>query len=217
MPPEFARFELANLTPAECYDLLTAVVVPRPIAMISTLSGSGQANLAPFSFFMIGGVNPPSLIFSASASKTGLEKDSLRYVRETGEFTVNLVTRDMAPAMFATGSDTPNAADDWALTGLTPMASERIKPARIAESPLQMECKLFDVIHHGYGSGAARYVIGEVLLMHAADLCTTGGKLDPKRVLPLARLGGSDYLDLADGAILNLERPTTPAGTSLRG
>ena len=187
------------MPPAEAYALLTRVVSPRPIAFVSTLSAEGVPNLAPFSFFMAGGSNPPSVCYSPVLDGRGEEKDSLRNVRETGEFTVNTVDRRMATGMNAASAALGPEESEWGPSGFTPLASEVVKPARVRESLAQMECRLFTVVSHGDGPTAARYVIGEVLRLHLAE-----GAFET-----IARLGGADYLDTATGRRFDLRRPVT--------
>src|SRR5688500_18521904 len=130
----FVSIEPGSLTPRQMYDLLVGVIQPRPIAFVSTMSSGGQENLAPFSFFMAGGANPPSLMYSPSLNAKGEPKDSLRNVEETGEFVVNIVTRTLADAMNATSFDYPASFSEWVVSGLTPMESEVVRPRRVMES-----------------------------------------------------------------------------------
>ena len=193
-----ATHRLDEMPPGEAYALLTRVVQPRPIALVSTLSLAGVPNLAPFSFFMAGGSNPPSVCYSPTLNGEGEEKDSLRNVRETGEFVVNTVHRAMADGMNAASASLGPGESEWSLTGFTALASELVRPARVAESLAQLECRLFEVIAHGDGPTAARYVIGEVVRLH----------LDEAAFETIARLGGKDYLDTATGRTFALNRPT---------
>lgn len=188
---------LDELPPAEAYALLTAVVQPRPIAFVSTVSPSGVPNLAPFSFFMAGGSAPPSVCFSPVLSGGGVEKDSLRNVRETGEFVVNTVDRSMAEGMNATSAALGPEESEWELSGFTPLASETVRPSRVAESLAQMECRLFTIVEHGHGPTAARYMIGEVLRLHRRDAAFT----------TIARMGGPQYIDSSTGEQFGLQRP----------
>ncbi len=188
---------LDEMPPAEAYTLLTRVVQPRPIAFVSTLSASGVANLAPFSFFMAGGSNPPSLCFSPVLGSGGVEKDTLRNVRETGEFTINAVDRAMAVGMNATSAPFGPDESEWGPSGFTPLASEIVQPARVAESPAQLECRLFAIVEHGSGPTAARYVMGEVVRLHLRT-----GTFET-----ISRLGGAEYLDTETGERFGLSRP----------
>lgn len=186
------------MPPAEAYSLLTSIVQPRPIAFVSTISADGVLNLAPFSFFMAGGSNPPSVCYSPVLNGGGLEKDSLRNVRETREFVVNTVDRTMAEGMNAASAPLAPHESEWDVAGFTPLASELVRPPRVAESHAQLECRLFDVVAHGEGPTAARYVIGEVVRLHLrVDVFET-----------IARMGGSEYFDTATGERFRLIRPS---------
>ena len=189
---------LDEMPPNEAYALLTRVVQPRPIAFVSTVSLTGVHNLAPFSFFMAGGSNPPSVCFSPVLSGGGVEKDTLRNIRDTEEFVVNTVDRTMAQGMNATSASLQPHESEWDLAGFTPQPSELVRPPRVAESLAQMECRLFEIVPHGEGPTAARYVIGEVLRLHLkADGFGT-----------IARMGGPDYIDSATGERFSIQRPT---------
>jgi flavin reductase (DIM6/NTAB) family NADH-FMN oxidoreductase RutF len=190
--------DFATQSAGENYSLLSNLVVPRPIALVSTISADGVPNLAPFSFFMIGGANPPSLMFSPVIANNQAEKDTLRNIRETGEFVVNLVHFDIRDGMNqASGNHAPDVSE-WEVAGLTPLPSDRVKPARVMESHVQFECKLFAIVNHGTAPGAGRYVIGEILLAHVEQ---------ESDFQPISRLGGPDYLDLASGERFSLDRP----------
>ena len=127
----------------------------------------------------------------------GVEKDTLRNVRETGEFTINAVDRAMADGMNATSASFGPEESEWGPSGFTPLASELVRPARVAESPAQMECRLFTIIEHGDGPTAARYVVGEVVRLHVRE----------DAYETIARLGGPEYLDTGTGERFGLRRP----------
>jgi flavin reductase (DIM6/NTAB) family NADH-FMN oxidoreductase RutF len=208
MPPPISvrTFDLREETPLMAYRLLTSAVVPRPIAFVSTVSKDGVANLAPFSFFMVGGANPPSLMVAPTLNGRQEEKDSLRNIRDTGEFVVNTVHRAMANGMNEASAALPSDQSEWPRTGFTPVPSSLVKPPRVAESLIQLECRLFQVINHGEGPIAARYVLGEVVLMHVDESLWDGEKMRPAELI--SRLGGAEYLDLADGSRFEMERPS---------
>ncbi|RYG49392.1 flavin reductase family protein [bacterium] len=189
----FVRLE--EVSPGEAYRLLADAVVPRPIALVSTLSPVGVANLAPFSFFGVGGSNPPSLVFSPTLNGRGEEKDTLRNIRATGEYVIHLVDRSIVGGMNATSAAYHPHESEWPDSGFTPIAAQSVAPPIIAEAGAAFECRLVTIVEHGEGPAAARYVIGEVLVMH-------GGP-----VAALARLGGSAYMDMADTPTFELDRP----------
>lgn len=175
---------------AQLYDLLCASVVPRPIALVTTISSDGDFNIAPFSFYTVGGTNPPSLCFSVTLDMRGEEKQTLRNIRNTRQFTVHQVVRDMGTAMAATA----DAVNDLSRIGLTLLPGESVGTARVLDSPLAFECALHDVIEHGSGPGAARYVIGTVLRIFVSG---------PKSAI-IARVAGKRYLDIETGEIFEI-------------
>ena len=215
MTREHRTFDLADLSVGKRYDLLSGLVVPRPIAFVSTVDKEGRPNLAPFSYFMVGGVNPPSVVFCPVLDKRGEPKDSLRNIRETGEFVVNLVTREMAGGMNEASFPYPEGSHEWNASGFSMLKSRSVKPARVAESPVQFECRLFQIVSHGEGPSASAYVIGEVLTAHIDPrLVDEQGGL-AERFKPIARLGGTGYIDLEIGKVFELARPKGPADSSL--
>ncbi len=173
------------------YKILTSVVVPRPIAWVSTRSAEGVDNLAPHSFFTVSCVDPPMVQFTSVGVK-----DSLRNVRATGEFVVCMATEPMFEQVNATGTDFPSDVSELATVGLTPEPSLRVKPSRIAESPVALECKL----HAAITLGDSTVVIGRVL--HAAidkAVWADDGRLPAiERLRPLARLGRDEWSTIGE-------------------
>ena len=205
---EFVQIDADQITPRESYALLLACVAPRPIAFVSTLSPHGSPNLAPFSFFMAGGANPPSVVFSPTASRTGEPKDSLRNIEATGEYVINVVTYAMREGMNETSPEYPYGVDEWVKSGFTSAPSIKILPPRVLESPLAMECRLFQAVPHGAGPSAAVYVIGEVVCFHIARaLLTEAGSVDPARVDYIARMSGDWYARANVDAMFEMTRP----------
>lgn len=203
MSREFVTVPMDTLTSLEAYNLLASTVVPRPIAFVSTCNSAGVPNLAPFSFFMVGGANPPSVMYSPTLNKNGEPKDSLRNVLDTGEFVINSVHPEMAEGMNAASFEFESHLSEWDVAGLTPLPSVSVRPPRVLESRVQFECKLFQVVEHGSGPNAARYVIGEILYAHIDKLLAA----TPENIDTLARLGGAGYLDLAQLLVFDLVRP----------
>lgn len=211
----FVSLNLDELRVRERYAILVSAVAPRPIAFVSTISADGVPNLAPFSFFMAGGSNPPSVMFAPALNKSGEPKDSLRNVLDTGEFVVNSVTRAMAPGLNETSFDFPPHFDEWSVSGFSQLPSELVKPTRVAESPIHMECRLFQVLAHGEGNGAARYVVGEVVRMHVAHHIWTGSGISADLYRPLSRMGGPNYLDTGALEVFPMPRPSAPPDSSV--
>jgi flavin reductase (DIM6/NTAB) family NADH-FMN oxidoreductase RutF len=173
------------------YKILTSVVVPRPIAWVSTRSADGVDNLAPHSFFTVSCVEPPMVQFTSVGVK-----DSLRNVRATGEFVVCMATEPMFEQVNATGTDFPSEVSELAAVGLTPEPSLRVKPPRIAESPVALECRL----HAAITLGDSTIVIGRVL--HASideAVWADDGRLPAiERLRPLARLGRDEWSTIGE-------------------
>jgi flavin reductase (DIM6/NTAB) family NADH-FMN oxidoreductase RutF len=208
VPEAFFSSRPADLSPNSAYELLTSIVQPRPIAFVSTLSTEGVPNLAPFSFYMVGGTNPPSLMISPVLGAGGRKKDSLRNIEETGEFVVCALHREMADGMNRASYAFDSEESEWDVCGFTPLASKVVKPMRVEESLAQFECRLFQVVEHGTEAGAARYVIGEVVMIHLAQEIWRDGALHLSGIRPISRMGGSEYLDTAAMEVFSLERPT---------
>lgn len=175
---------------------LKSCVVPRPIGWISTLSRSGKTNLAPFSQFNIAGFEPGYVLFCAGGQHPdGHRKDTLINIEETGEFVYNMATYDLREAVTKTAQAIDSSVDEMALAGLTPEPSRLVKPFRVGESPISMECKYYTTINlpgHTWRTNHA-IVVGLVLGVHIKDEFITDGKIDVAKIRPLARLGYTDY------------------------
>ena len=139
----------ADLSSGSLYDLLTAAIAPRPIALVSTISADGQANLAPFSFFMLGGIDPPSVCFSPTLGREGAPKHTLLNIESTREFVVNLVDRPLIHAMNEASFNFPRHVDEAVEVGLDMAPSELVRPSRVATSPMALECKVVEIVAHG--------------------------------------------------------------------
>ena len=188
--------------------LLTAIA-PRPIAFASTISGSGIANLSPFSCFNVFGVNPSTLIFSPSRSgRTNELKDTYLNIKEVPEVVINVVTYQMVEQVNLASTEFPPEVNEFYKSGFTPIASEKIKPYRVKESPVQIECKVRQVIETGTGSGAANLVICEVLLIHIDDkVLDKTGMIDTRKLNLVGRMGADYYVKASGQALFTLEKP----------
>jgi flavin reductase (DIM6/NTAB) family NADH-FMN oxidoreductase RutF len=207
MPESFVSVDLSELSPREAYSLLVEAVIPRPIAFVSTISAGGVPNLAPFSFFMMGGASPPSVAYSPTLNRDGRPKDSLRNVEETGEFVINTVHREIAEEMNRTSASYPSEVSEWDHSELSPIPSDLVRPMRVAQSLVQFECKVFQIVRHGSGPTSAAYVIGEVVRAHYASELFEEGKIRHGAIQLLGRVGRAGYLDLADSPTFDMERP----------
>ena len=187
------HIDVVSANVVEVYQLLVGAVTPRPIAWVATLSPSGVVNLAPFSFFNAFGANPPIVVFSPTLRRDGSKKDTLINLESLGEFVVNVATAPLAEKVNLTSAEIPASDSEVSLAKLTTLPSVKVKPPRIAESPVNFECKVRQIIPCGTGPIAANLVIGEVLMMHIADeVLDEKGRIDPRKLQTVARLG-SDF------------------------
>ena len=173
-----------------------ACVVPRPIGWISTISRDGVHNLAPYSQFQSLGHNPPYVMFAADPNSLGKRKDTVINAEETGEFVYNMATYDLREAVNRSATEVPPEVDEFELAGVTKAPSILVKPCRVAESPVQLECRYHQTLRlPGKGNiTAVDIVIGRVVLIHIKDeVIGPDGRLDVARIRPLARLGYYDY------------------------
>jgi flavin reductase (DIM6/NTAB) family NADH-FMN oxidoreductase RutF len=171
-------------------------VVPRPIGWISTISPDGVHNLAPYSQFQNLTFDPPYVMFAANQNTRGMRKDTVVNAEQTGEFVYNMATYDLREAVNLSGTEVPPEVDEFELAGLTKAPSIRVKPCRVAESPVQFECHYHQTIRlPGNGiMGTVDIVIGRVVLVHIKDeVIGPDGRLDILRIRPLGRLGYYDY------------------------
>jgi len=190
----------------DVYRFLISAVVPRPIAFVSTVSAAGRTNLAPFSYFNAISSEPP-LVTIAISDRGDDPKDTLRNIRETNEFVVNVVSEPLLDAMVHTAGEWPRSTSEFGASGLTPVASERVRPPYVAESPLQLEC----VLHREIPLGNSILVVGEVILGRVRDDVMVDGRVDPAKLAPIGRLGGELYAAL--GPVLKRARPKVSRDT----
>lgn len=190
----------------DVYKLMVGVIVPRPIAFVSTIGADGVRNLAPFSFFTAVSANPPVICFSPMVrGGGGGRKDTLHNIEATGEFVLNVVSEDFAQQMNACSGDYPPEVDEFAVSGLTPLPSDLVKPARVGESKVNMECRLVQVVHVSPKPLGGSLVLGEVLRFHVADELFDNFRIDPDVLRPIGRMGGPTYTRTTDR--FNMERP----------
>jgi flavin reductase (DIM6/NTAB) family NADH-FMN oxidoreductase RutF len=182
------------------YKILIGSVVPRPIGWISSIDEGGRPNLAPFSFFNVVCANPPHVLFCPMIRGTDRKpKDTLRNVRSTGEFVVNIVTEVLAEAMNLTSTELPAEINEFEMSGLTAQPSTTVKPPRVAESPIHFECKVATIFDFGDQPGSGSVVIGRVTHIHVRDdVLIETDKIDLDKLRPIGRLAGSGYCRVAD-------------------
>jgi flavin reductase (DIM6/NTAB) family NADH-FMN oxidoreductase RutF len=196
-------FNPAECQPRQMYKLMTGMIVPRPVALVSTISREGVVNLAPFSFFCGVGSVPPTVLFCpslrAGATDGSVEpKDTLRNIEETGEFVINVVSEAIAAAANASSAEVPPQVDEFVLSGLTPIASVAVRPPRVAESPAQMECKLLQIIYTGHAPGSGVIVLGEVLRFHLRENLFDDFRVDPVGLDAVGRMAGNTWVRTRD-------------------
>jgi len=170
--------------------------VPRPIGWISTMNAEGIHNLAPYSQFQMVNSECPYVMVGCGPHRTGRRKDTVTNIEETGEFVYNMATYDLRLAMNASAAELPPEEDEFVVAGLTKAPSLRVKPCRVAESPVQMECRYYQTIRlPGYTPAqSVDMIIGKVVLIHIKDeVIDADGKVDIVKIRPLARLGYQDY------------------------
>jgi len=200
------QIEVKHADPQTVYKALIGVVNPRPIAWVTSVDALGRVNLAPFSFFNAFGASPPVVIFSPVVRRDGGFKDTLLNVQATGEFVLNAAVESLSEQVNQTSRELPHGENEAEQAGLRLVPSVLVRPPRVADSPVQMECKLLQVLPIGSGPGAANLVIGEVLLFHIDDaVLDDRGQVDPRKLRTIARLGGDTYCRSTD--LFEMHRP----------
>jgi flavin reductase (DIM6/NTAB) family NADH-FMN oxidoreductase RutF len=194
------NFSPSDLPHKELYNLILNAVGPRPIAWVSSLSASGQPNLAPFSFFNCVCVSPPLLAFAVGlrppkqANSTGGEpKDTLRNIRETKEFVISIVTYDLAEAMNRTSGEYDASINEFDLAQIASAPSQVVKAPRVAASPVNFECRLYQILDFSPAPTGSSLVIGEIVSIHVDEAHMKDGKLDRDSLDLIGRMGGIQY------------------------
>lgn len=178
----------------DMHRLYLSFVQPRPIAWVSTVCRNGKPNLAPFSFYNMVSANPPVVLFSPALNRAGDAKDTLANIRETGEFVIATVTEHNAKAMNETSTEHPRGVNEFELAGLTSLPATRVRPALVKESPVNIECRMRQIIQLGTENGAGNVVMGDVLVVHVDEsVLAADGTCDPDKLLALGRMGGHMY------------------------
>lgn len=198
----------------EFYRILLSAVAPRPIAWVSTISADGRPNLAPFSFFNVVSAQPPLLGFSPALRRLEqghVSKDTLRNIRETREFAINIVTFAVAEAMNLTSGEYEPSVNEFELAKLTIRPSQRVRPPQVAESPLSFECKLYQIMDFGTEAPSGSFVIGEVVAVHVSDDVLKEGRLDPGALDLVGRMSGAQYCRTTER--FELDRPRVAGKT----
>jgi flavin reductase (DIM6/NTAB) family NADH-FMN oxidoreductase RutF len=207
-------FTPSDLPIPKIHQLLLGSIGPRPICFASTIDKQGNRNLAPFSFFNVFSANPPILVFSpARSGRTGETKHTHDNVKEVAEVVINVVTYDMVQQMSLASSPYPKGVDEFIKTGFTPLESELVKPYRVKESPVQLECTVENVIELGQGGGAGNLIICKVVKIHIDEnMMNEAGQIDQTKIDLVARMGGDWYCRANGDAIFELQKPLTTCG-----
>ncbi len=203
-----------ELTVQRLHQLLLGAIGPRPIAFASTLDADGNANLAPFSFFNVFSANPPILVFSpARSGRTGQSKDTFNNAKAIPEVVINVVNYNMVHQMSLASSPYAPGIDEFIKAGFTPLASEKVAPYRVAQAPVQFECKVNQIIELGQEGGAGNLIICEVVQLHIQEeLLNENGLIDQHKIDLVARMGGDWYCRANSAAMFEIKKPITTCG-----
>jgi flavin reductase (DIM6/NTAB) family NADH-FMN oxidoreductase RutF len=202
---------------AQLHQYLLGSVSPRPICFASTVNTAGEVNLSPYSFFNVFGSNPTTLVFSPSRKvRDNTIKHTLENIYETKEVVINVVNYAMVQQMSLSSCEYPRGVDEFVKAGFTKLPSEKVKAPRVAESPVQMECKVRDIIETGTEGGAGNLVICEVLVMHINDaVLNEHNQIDPNKIDLVARMGGDFYCRASGAALFTVPKPNTELGIGI--
>jgi flavin reductase (DIM6/NTAB) family NADH-FMN oxidoreductase RutF len=184
-----------TLSAEESYRLMTGVVVPRPVAWVTTLSAAGGVNLAPFSTFTFVSPKPPMLAFSVGR-KGGAYKDTAQNILANEDYVVHIADRPLIEAVHASAVEYPAEVSETEMLGLVTVPSLHVRPPRVAAAPIAMECRLRQCLE--FGETRSRLIVGEVVAFHFRDGLLKGGKIDTKALDPICRLAGPNYATLGE-------------------
>lgn len=203
----------SDLTTTELQNYLQYAIAPRPICFVSTIDKQGNVNLSPFSFFNLFSINPPICIFSPSRRvRDNTTKHSLENILEVPECVINVVNYNMVRQTSLASVEYPKGINEFIKAGFTPLASELVKPPRVAESPVQMECIIKQVIPLGEHAGAGNLVMAEIKRIHIReDILSDSGGIDQEKIDLVARLGGDWYCRASDN-LFKVEKPVRTLG-----
>jgi len=201
----------------QLHQYMVGAVSPRPICFASTVDKDGNVNLSPYSFFNMFGSNPATLIFGATRRlRNNTNKNTLENVLETNEVVINVVNYNMVQQMSLSSCEYPKGVDEFVKAGFTKLPSEKVKPPRVAESPVQMECRVKQVIETGSEGGAGNLIICEILVMHINDaVLNEQQQIDPHKIDLVARMGGDYYCRASGDAVFAVPKPNTALGIGI--
>lgn len=208
------HFDPKELSIPQVHQLLLGAVGPRPIAFASTIDLEGNHNLSPFSFFNVFSANPPILVFSpARSGRTGATKDTYENVKAVPEVVINIVNMDIVQQVSLSSSPYASDVDEFVKAGFTALDSDLIKPKRVGESPVQLECKVIEIKELGTDGGAGNLVICEVIKIHVAEeVINEKGQIDQHKINLVARMGGNWYCHANEVSMFEVAKPLTTIG-----
>jgi flavin reductase (DIM6/NTAB) family NADH-FMN oxidoreductase RutF len=211
------KINLSDLSIAERMHYLQTAIAPRPIALASTIDASGNVNLSPFSFFNLFSANPPIVIFSpARRGRDNTTKHTLQNILEVPEVVINIVDFAMVQQVSLSSCEFPKGINEFDKAGFTAIASAYIKPPRVKESKIQLECKVNEVKSLGEEGGAGQLVIAEVIAMHIDErILNAENKIDQTKINHVARLGGDWYCKVDTTNLFEVEKPNTKLGIGI--
>ncbi len=204
----------SEIKTAQLHAYLLGSIAPRPICFASTIDKDGNANLSPFSFFNVFGSKPPILIFSpARRVRDNSIKHTLENVYDTQEVVINVVNYNIVQQMSLASCEYAKNVDEFVKAGFTPIKSDMVKPFRVKESPVQLECRVMKVMEMGKEGGAANLIICEVLCMHINDeVLNENGQIDPHKIDLVARMGADYYCRASGSAVFEVPKPNMQLG-----
>ncbi|MBK8226059.1 MAG: flavin reductase family protein [Flavobacteriales bacterium] len=211
------RFDPKELSIGALHGHLVGAIGPRPIALASTIDAQGRPNLSPFSFFNVFGANPPLMIFSpARRGRDNTTKHSYHNVKAVPEAVINVVTYAMVQQISLASGEFPEGVNEFGKSGLTAIASEKVRPFRVKESPVHFECRVQQVIETGTGGGAGNLVLCEVVMIHIdGTVLDAEGRIDQRRIDLVGRMGGHFYARAHGDALFELAQPNTNYGVGV--
>jgi len=184
----------ASLASRDAYRLMISCIIPRPIAFVTTLSREGVTNLAPFSFFNGVSSDPPVVSIAVATKRDGSKKDTWRNIEETGEYVINVVVPELMDAVIIGARELPHNVSELDLAGIPTLPSTKVKPPRLAGSPINLECTLLKIVE----VEETALILGRVVRVHAKDEILDGGRVDPRRLTFVGRMGDDLYCRVTD-------------------
>jgi flavin reductase (DIM6/NTAB) family NADH-FMN oxidoreductase RutF len=206
--------DATQLTGLQLQNILQYVIAPRPICFASTINNKGEINLSPFSYFNLFSVQPPICVFSPSRRlRDNTTKHTLDNINEVAECVINIVNYDMVAQTSLASCEYPQGVNEFVKAGFTMLPSEVVKPPRVAESPVQLECKINQVITLGEKAGSGNLVIAEIVRIHLSEsILDNNGNIDQTKLDLVARLGGNYYARINSDALFQLDKPNEKIG-----